>query len=42
MTTKERVATELSQYDDPQLEDEKKSKLLVNLKRAGMDMCIVK
>ena len=41
MNTQERVDTKFSQYDDPQLKDNKKAELLGNIKSAGVDVSVV-
>ena len=42
ITSKERVVTKLSQYDELQLKYNTKSDILVNLKIYGLDISVVK
>ena len=42
MKPKERVDKKFSQFEEPQLKDNTKAKLLSNLKSAGVDIHVVK
>ena len=42
MTPQDHVATYFSQYDGPQLKDNKKSELIGNIKGSGVDIPVVK